>query len=74
MSAATQSIIRFLGWSLNVLVSYGGDGNLLHELSFFKAETREIQNNAFLLPFLLISTALIGLVSYFPPHVPVILS
>jgi hypothetical protein len=64
MSAASKSIIQFLYWTLNILVSRGGDGNLLHELHIFKAETREAQNTTFLLPFFLISTALIGLVSY----------
>jgi hypothetical protein len=66
MSAASKSIIQFLCWTLNVLVSRGGDGNLLHELHISKADTREAQNNTFLLPFFLISTALIGLVSYLP--------
>jgi hypothetical protein len=63
MSATSKSIIQFLCWTLNILLSRGGDGNLLHELHIFKAETREAQNNTFLLPFVLISTALIGLVS-----------
>jgi hypothetical protein len=63
MSTTSQFIIQFLSWTLNTLVSRGGDGNLLHELHIFKAETREAQNNAFLLAFFLISTASIGLVS-----------
>jgi hypothetical protein len=63
MSTASQFVIQFLSWTLNTLVSRGGDGNLLHELHVFKDETRETQNNAFLLAFFFISTALIGLVS-----------
>jgi hypothetical protein len=66
MSVASKSIIQFLCWTLNILVSRGGDGNLLHELRIFKAETREAQNNTFLLPVFLISIALIGLVSCLP--------
>ena len=66
MSAGSKSIIQFLCWTLKILVSRGGDGNLLHELHIFKAETREVQNNTFLLPIFLISTALIGLVSCLP--------
>jgi hypothetical protein len=63
MTAVNKSIVQFLCWTLNILVSPGGDGNLLHELHIFKAELREAQNNNFLLPFVLICTALIGLVS-----------
>jgi hypothetical protein len=66
MPAASNPIIQFLCWIFNVLVSRGGDGNLFYELHIFKAETREAQNNAFLLPFFLISTTLIGLVSCLP--------
>jgi hypothetical protein len=66
MSAASKSIIPFLCWTINILVSRGGDGNLLHELHVFKAETRKAQNNTFVLPFFLICTAFIGLVSCLP--------
>jgi hypothetical protein len=66
MTAVNKSIVHFLGWTLNNLVSPGGDGNLLHELHFFKAELRDSQNNTLLLPFVLICTILIGLVSCLP--------
>ena len=78
MSAASKPLIQLLCRALNILVSRGGDGNLLDELDtdkldiddfdidehdIFESETREVKNKTFLLSFFLISNLLIRLVS-----------
>ncbi|KAF2113503.1 hypothetical protein BDV96DRAFT_688497 [Lophiotrema nucula] len=68
MFKASQSILQFLCWSLNILVSRGGDGNLLHELDIFKSEAREARNSTLLLSFILASVAFIGLLRYTLGH------
>lgn len=65
MSAtSSKSIIQFLRWIHNILISRRRDGNLLEELSTLKTETQEAQKTTFLISFILISTTLIALVSY----------
>lgn len=65
--AVRDSIVHFLRWTLNILISRGGDGNLLHELRIFNSETREAHNKVFLLPFVFISIVMICLVSLLAP-------
>lgn len=59
----SELAVQFFRRAVNILISRGGDGNLLHELSTIKAETREGSNAAFLIPFVLVSVVFTSIVS-----------